>query len=46
MQLNNKKQPNQKMAETPKQISLQRRCTLASKEGQKVQEKMLNITNY
>ena len=36
------KQPNQKMGRSSEQTFLQRRHT----DGQKAQEKMLNITNY
>ena len=42
MQLDIKKQTNQKMGRRPKQIFLQRRHT----DGQKAHENMLNITNY
>ena len=42
MQLNIKKQPNQKMCGRPKWTFLNRRQT----DGQQTHEKMLNITNY
>ena len=42
MQLNIKKQSNQKMGKRPKETFLQRRYT----HGQEAHEKMLNIVNY